>query len=269
MALKGMMAVRKHVMRCRIGVAAISASSMIFPIALLAQATPVSPSFEIASVKQHDANIRQNVNLRIGPGGRLSITNLELKYIIERAYDLKDYQVIGEPAWLLTDRFDIDAKATGDPGEKEMLRMLQTLLADRFRLQVHRTTKRGDVFELVVSKRGPKLQASTSNQPPWVGYGPKGSASDDKPAATYEVVGKHAPVSLLATHLPLQLPVLDKTGIRGFFDFTFEYAPDPTQTDLNAALPAAMEEALGLKLKPAKGPIDCLVIDHVERPSKN
>src|SRR6185312_9480317 len=120
--------------RCLQLCTAIGAGLMIASIALLAQSTPVSKSFEIASVKQHDPHIRQSVDFRIYPGGRLSITNSELKHIIERTYGLEGYQVVGGPAWLLTDRFDIDAKAAGNPGEKEMLQMLQALLADRFRL---------------------------------------------------------------------------------------------------------------------------------------
>jgi uncharacterized protein (TIGR03435 family) len=245
-------------------------SIAVFAACVMFGQTPTGiPAFEVASVRAHDPSVRRGADFRVYPGGRLSISNLELIYIIERAYGLQHYQIEGGPGWLYVDRFDVDAKADGAPSQDLVMRMLRTLLSDRFHLQVHRVKKDGPAYSLVIAKGGPKLREAKEAATPWVGSGRTGTASDDEPAVSYFVEGKHASMSLLAERLPLRVPVSDRTGVRGYFDFKFEYDADPTQPDSGPAIDAAMQKALGLRLENTRGPIDMLVIDHVEKPSKD
>jgi uncharacterized protein (TIGR03435 family) len=237
--------------------------------AMFGQAPTGTPAFEVASVRAHDPNVRRGVDFRVYPGGRLSISNLELVYIIERAYGLQHYQIEGGPGWLYADTFDIDAKADGAPSQDRVMQMLRTLLSDRFHLRVHRVKKDGPAYSLVIAKGGPKLRQAKGAATPWVGSGRTGAASDDEPAVSYFVEGEHASMSLLAERLPLRVPVSDRTGVRGYFDFKFEYDADPTQSDKGPAIDAAMQKALGLRLEKTRVPIDILVIDHVEKSSKD
>ena len=229
-----------------------------------------SQSFEVASIKLHDQRIRLGADLNVLPGGRIRISNLELRYIVEWAYSVKGYQISGAPDWFSTDRFDIEAKAEGNPSEAKMRAMLQKLLADRFHLKTHQSTKRVPVYILTIAKKVPTLKPTEKGtERPFVGYGPTGFA-EGKPLNTYEVTGTNAPISLLAERLPLQSPVLDRTGLQGSFDFKFEYAADPNQPDSAPALTTAIRQSLGLRLQSAKGPIEILVIDHVEKaPTEN
>ncbi len=120
--------------------------------AAFAQSTASRPAFEVASVKPA-VDRAQGKNFRIA-GGSLRITNQSLGLTIRRAYAAEPYQISGGPGWLDADKFDIDAKAHGDPSAEQMMAMLQALLADRFKLKVHRETREGSVFALTVAKTG-------------------------------------------------------------------------------------------------------------------
>ena len=237
--------------------------------ALFGQAPIGSPAFEVASVRAHDPNGRRGADFRVYPGGRLSISSVELVHIIERAYGLRRDQIEGGPAWLYADTFDVDAKAEGAPSQDLVMRMLRTLLSERFHLRVHHVKKDGPAYSLTIAKGGLKLREAKGAATPWVGSGRTGAASDDEPAISYFVEGRNASMSLLAERMPLRAPVFDRTGVAGSFDFKFEYEADPTQLDVGPAIDAAMQQALGLRLEKTKVPIDRLVIDHVEKPSRD
>jgi uncharacterized protein (TIGR03435 family) len=194
---------------------------------------------------------------------------VELVHIIERAYGLRRDQIEGGPAWLYADTFDVDAKAEGAPSQNLVMRMLRTLLSERFHLRVHHVKKDGPAYSLTIAKGGLKLREAKGAATPWVGSGRTGAASDDEPAISYFVEGRNASMSLLAERMPLRAPVFDRTGVAGSFDFKFEYEADPTQLDVGPAIDAAMQQALGLRLEKTKVPIDRLVIDHVEKPSRD
>lgn len=223
-----------------------------------------SPSFDVASVKPATGPV---ADFRVLPGGRLHITGLTLNIILRQAYSVEYYQLTGGPAWLETDRFDIEAKAEGDPTKAQMMTMLQALLADRFQLKVHRESKEGNVYALTVAKNGPKLGPPTGERSyiSTIRYDPP-----TEPGIHYALDGKKASLAMLATQLANQLhrPVIDRTGIAGEFDFkvVFAIGDDP---DAGTPLTTAVQEQLGLKLEAAKGPIDTLVVDHAEKPSVN
>jgi uncharacterized protein (TIGR03435 family) len=207
------------------------------------------------------------VDLRVQPGGRLTITNLTLKGIIQEAFDVKYYQLAAEPPWIERERFDIVAKAPGEATRKELMQMLQSLLAERFQLKVHRETHEGNVFRLLTAKGGPKLKSSTAarsliqilrNTPPQL------------PGVSYTWLGQKASMAMLADQLNGQLesPVIDDTQFPGEFDFqvTFATNDDPAT---GPSLFVALQQELGLNLKAGKGPVPKLVIDRIERPSGN
>lgn len=242
--------------RTLIGVAAIASGTLF-----------AQQAFDVASVKPAGPANR-GADFRIYPGGRLRITNLNLDVIVREAYAVKHYQIAGGPAWLKTDDFDIDAKAEGDPSRPQMMAMLQTLLADRFKLKVHRETQEGNVYALVAAKGGPKLTASTAGESYVRLYR---NTPIDQVGVDYTIAGQKATVALIAERLgdmELGRPVLDRTGIKGEFDFKLRYAIDDNP-DTGPSIFAAIQEQLGLKLEAAKGPVEILVIDKAEKPSGN
>ncbi len=241
------------------------------------------PSFVVASVKptpaarsgyQHDTWHR---NL---PGGRLSIENASLRMLIMWAYRGGSLDFVGQISggdWLTSDdRYDIEAKAddndprfkaaaAGGPGAQQVLQdsMLQTLLADRFKLAVHRETKETSGYALVVAKGGPKLTKPTEDR----------SGDGSLTVHGRRVQGQKAPLSMLAGQLAKTLgrPVVDETGLEGGFDFTLEWTPEDTPTDLaqEPSIFTAIQEQLGLRLAARKEQTEVIVIDHVEKPDAN
>jgi uncharacterized protein (TIGR03435 family) len=228
-------------------------------------------SFEVASVKRAPPQLGKSFNsgIKLDPG-RLTCTNISLKKLIYESYGVKDYQVSG-PDWLDTEIYDIAATlppgATGD----DVLLMIQTLLADRFKLTLHRDTKEMPVYALVVGKGGSKLEE--------VEFG-RGmtSATHGRLTATRVLIRN------LTEFLSRQTdrPVLDMTGLKGFYSFTLNYAPDETsfapapgappipESTAGASLFSAIQEQLGLKLEARKAPVEILVIDHAEKvPTEN
>jgi uncharacterized protein (TIGR03435 family) len=237
------------------------------------------PEFEVASVKPASRQDRV-IGMFTRPGGRITITLYTLKMLIHEAYGVQAFQISGGQQWTDEDRYDIEAKPPANspsskyspanpklPPPQEELLMLQSLLADRFKLKVHTETREGPVYELAVGDKGPKLEAAKSADDfPVVAFGRSGRA--DQPDF---MRGENASMQLLAARLALELgrPVLDQTGLKGSFDFEFRYAKDDGPADASPSLFSAIQEQLGLKLVPAKGPVEILVIDSAEKPSAN
>jgi uncharacterized protein (TIGR03435 family) len=231
---------------------------------------------------------------KTAPDG-FTATHMQVQSFICDAYGVKDYQVIGGPSWVSSDYYDLTAKmddsATQTLGalsqeQKKLVRqqMMQALLADRFELVVHHETKQLPVYALIVAKSGPKLQASKTDED--YKNGPTGF--DGKPmgkgnmrfqvdsAGATTMTGQGHSMDSLAAQLAGQLhaQVENRTGIKGDYNFTLRFsrndAVDASTTD--PSLPSiftAVQEQLGLKLEATKGPIDVIVIDHVELPSEN
>jgi uncharacterized protein (TIGR03435 family) len=235
------------------------------------------------------------------PGGRLIATNASLMMLIQFAYaahetpnslPLPDSQVVGGPPWVKVPGYDIEAKPEGNTDPKQAWLMLQTLLADRFKLALHRETRQLPVYALTVAKGGLKLpppkEIACVSLPP--GTAPQhvpgkvdcghvfGPFPDDKGMT---MRGNKIRVADLARQLALILdrPVLDRTGFTGEFDLNLRFDADEAAKGLPefvartgdsvANIFAALEEQLGVKLMPAKGPVEVLVIDHAERPAEN
>jgi uncharacterized protein (TIGR03435 family) len=187
------------------------------------------------------------------------------------AYQLKGrYQISGGPSWLDSDsdRFNIAAIALGDkaPSPENVRLMLQSLLADRFQLKVHREIKEGPVYALVVGKNGPRLKVSKPDEESSI------TASGNR---TANITMANQTADRLALQLAdsLDRPVIDKTGLTGHYDIKLtwipEYAGAPRPGSDDVDIFTAVQEQLGLKLEPQKAPIEILVVDHAERPSDN
>jgi uncharacterized protein (TIGR03435 family) len=235
------------------------------------------PAFEVASVKPSDGHL--GIDMKTYPSRLSSACNVH--QLIEAAYSMERWQVTGGPAWLSTDVFEIEAKtsedlsgdtdrvlALGRPAPRKMMLMLQTLLAERLNLKVHRETREDNVFTLVVAKGGPKLQAPKDTTRSFVRTGRTGSPQ--AAAITYTMESVNASMAQLVNALEgnMRRPVTDQTGLPGNYDFRLEYGDDST-TGNAPELVTALQEATGLKLNAGKGPVEFLVVDHADKPSPN
>jgi len=257
-------------------------SLLLVPVAATAVWAQGAPAFEVASVKPAGANERNGISLFAYPGGRITVTNFTLKQLVEHAYGVETYQIMGAPEWMNVDRFDIEARPAADspasrdrppspksPPSTLVLQMLQTLLEDRFHLKVHRESKEATVLALAVAKGGHKLTPTKKpDARPFIGTHRTGAV--ERPAITIILSGENAPISLLTTDLSryFKRPVLDQTGLKESYDFRVEYAAgdDPAQ---GPSIQAALQEQLGLKIETSKGQSETLVIDHVEKLAHN
>jgi uncharacterized protein (TIGR03435 family) len=222
-----------------------------------------SQSFEVASIRLHKEPV-----MRVGTGvsgPRFTAEAMSLENLITYAYDLKDYQVSGVPAWgaatTNADRYDISAKADGEGTlSRDQARvLLRSLLADRFQLKFHQGTKELPVYLLVVAKGGSKLKESPPDAQTMMRMG---GAKGIEITATKENIAML--VNQISNHNGVDRPVLDRTQLTSNYDFTLSWTENDTD-----AVSIALEEQLGLKLEPAKAPIEILVIDHAEKPSDN
>jgi uncharacterized protein (TIGR03435 family) len=234
------------------------------------------PEFEVASVKP--ATSRELNGLHVYPGGRVECNGCILQYLIEEAFDIQGFQLGGGPAWMVADRYDIEAKppassmsshsnppySKAHPNE-EQRQMLQSLLMDRFQLKYHRETKEGPVYLLVRGKKPLRMEDSKDKGAyPWSGSLRGGAIMGDGLAGTNESMAD------LAWRLRSYLgrPVLDRTGLSGSYDFRVEYQVDGPQPDVISMIMATLQD-LGLKLEVSRGPIETIVIEHAAKPSAN
>lgn len=256
---------------------AISNQAGTIPRPVGAEAT--APAFDIVSIKPNKSesgNISVNTN-----DDSYSATNVSLKMLLEDAYGIKEDLVFGLPGWANSARFDVKAKIVEPDAEllKKLSReqrrlMIQQLLMDRFQIKAHIETRVLPLYEMIVVKDGPKfkksaLEGSSEDK------SQNGVARGGMTSSNTELTAHAVPLTLLAKMLANQLhrTVADKTGLAGNYDFFLKWRPEDDQDDSSesstATLFTALQEQLGLKLQPSKGPVDTLVVDHVEMPSED
>lgn len=247
---------------------------------VLGQAAP--PAFEVATIKPNNS-VDHRKMFGMMPGGRFSTSNVTLKELINFAYDLKDQQLSGGPGWVNTETFDIVAKPEGSPKPDQIKLMLQTLLADRFKLTMRRESKELSVYNLVVAKNGPKLTESKPDT-----SGPGGSPMRNMRMGRGQLEGQQMSMSMFAGVLSkfAGRTVLDKTGLTGSYDVKLEWTPEVGETQIGPpgdgpggpgpasessgpSLVTAIQEQLGLKLDAQKGPVEVFIIERVEKPTEN
>jgi len=246
----------------------------------------VQPQFEVASVKMSAANTTVS---RFRPtGGTIDGRNVVLKLLLNYAYGVEGFNISGGPRWIDSERFDVQAKAAPNTPDSQMKLMMRALLADRFRLQVHRETKDSRVFLLTPAKDGTKLQAlkegGCTSRDPNIAPGPPVTGQKpicgiptgtvNGPNQVIEVVGMDTTTWVRTLSNMLGRTVVNETGLSGPLDLLhFEYSRDDLSalaSDSGAiSISAALDQQLGLKLKTANRPIEVLVIDRVEKPSAN
>ena len=281
-----------------------AASSLVGQtIATAVGATPPSvtedvkvPAFDVVSVKPNKSDSGM-VRIMGKPDG-YSASNVSLKMLIQGAYGIREDLISGAPGWADSARFDIDAKVAGSDVEalkklspEQRRLILQPLLADRFKLKMHTETKQLPVYELVLGKGGSKLKEASPGDT--YANGIKGPDDTSRPGMMRmgpgQLTAQAVPMTSLANLLSQQLhrTVLDKTGLTGKYDLELNWTPDrgsdpmfkgadSSQQRTDAASDSsgpsiftALQEQLGLRLQSAKGPVETLVIDHVEMPSEN
>jgi uncharacterized protein (TIGR03435 family) len=270
------------------------------------------PKFEVASIKLNTSNaLSMNVD---ADRGRFVTTNVPLAILLRYAFDTRlpqdgllraqflfggstSLQVIGGPAWITKDHFDIEAKPSEGrvPAQREMQLMLQSLLQDRFQLRVHREIREVPRYDLVVAKEG-KLRAASSEDKAPQSATPQGEKLPPVPRGkistfvigqpklplVHTMYGHAIPISALATTLESWAgrPITDKTNLDGLFDVVLQFSgQQPTSAVVGQDSPpsdpagpsifTAIQQELGLKLESSKGPVEVLVIDSVQRPSEN
>jgi uncharacterized protein (TIGR03435 family) len=249
----------------RIASLALCLAGMFCPPPLISQHF----SFAVATIRPSAAAVPfEHDGQTEFKGDTLRMQDVTVSTCIKLAYHVQDRQIVG-PDWIRGAHFDITAKSEGPAAEEEMKRMLQGLLAERFRLSFHREQKEMRALVLTVVSGSPKLTPA--------------AAPDAKPFrqnSANGTIAKSMPIGEFADFIsgPLEMPVVDHTGLIGKYDFAIDftpYLPDPTRNmdgtkpDTTAILKAALHDELGLNMDSSKTQVEILSIDHVEKPSEN
>lgn len=256
---------------------AVLGAALLVPQAALpplpsAPASGAPLRFDVAAI--HPSRPSESGMIKPIAGGHgYTVQNMPVKLMISLMYRVPMRQIEGGPEWLNTERFDVEARVDGTYNVEDLHTMFQNLLADRFNLKFHIDKREGKVYALTVDKAGLKMKENHTPEMydiPISGFG--------------NVVGKRVYMPYLCWWLGGQLqhderPVIDQTGLSGYYDFTLSFAPElppgvdpanvPAELMDKPALIEAVREQLGLRLTPQKGPVPYYVIDHVEKPSAN
>ena len=242
--------------------------------------TAAKPEFAVVTVKPSRPDApRGGYFIR---GQEVGALNETVNWMIKLGYNVHAHQIIRGPAWLDSERYDVEGKPdiSGQPNRDQMKQMFQGLLVDRFQLRFHIEKKELPVYAMVVAKVGPRITVSHDdpNAFPGIGFG--------RAPGVISLFGRNTGLNGVANGLQsniLDRPVVDRTGLTGRYDFLLRWTPDAGQMAAfggvpppNAADPdappdifTAFEQQLGLKLQPAKALVDVMVIDRIERPSPN
>jgi uncharacterized protein (TIGR03435 family) len=246
-------------------------------VTLLAQDHAAQISF-VASVKPNTAAEARGFS-EYYPGGRFTATAVTVRTLLRSAYRIQDYQLVSAPSWFSTKRYDIAAKAEGTPPPLQAF--LRALLADQFKLAVHNETRELPAFSLVLARGdrrpGGELVKSDFDCD---AYARSPHAAPDPalaPACGTRINpgvlwGRAIPLAQLATSLApfVNRFVFDKTEMGGRFDVKLTWTPDGIAADDSAgpSIFTALQEQLGLKLVAERGPVEVMVVDHVEEPGR-
>lgn len=225
-------------------------------------------SFEVASIKPAKSDLHSSSGIKTG-NGSLNAVNVTLKRCIMGAYSVGPHQIIGGPDWLDSDHYDITAKADQPVNDDaKLMVMLQSLLAERFKLVLHRDTRTLPAYVLEVAKNGPKLEKAEG-----------GDASTNTSGNNRDISihARNAGMAHFAEVLAryMDLPVVDQTGLQGSYNLSLHWTrdtakPDDTGSTEEISIFTAIQEQLGLRLHSQKAPVSVLVIDHIEKtPTEN
>jgi uncharacterized protein (TIGR03435 family) len=252
-------------------------------------------SFEVASIKQADTTAPGRVRgvschgvdgevghplLRPNTGlGRCRMMGTNLKQLISSAYDIGLDEIVGGPSWVDSLPYTIDAKAEDASAytKTQLIQMIRPLLTDRFKLQFHNEVRQTQGYMLVVAKNGPKLKMAIDGEAPKPLTNPQGAAAGPGKGGTPGqgiLFGPNTAASIAANlALRLHVPITDNTGLTGKYNvelhWTLDELDNQPAADKPPSLFTALQEQLGLRLEPAKIPINAFVIDNAEKPVEN
>jgi bla regulator protein BlaR1 len=265
-------------------VASVLALTLSVPVGVAAWRSTQAPErsvFEAASIKP---NTSASMSMRCcwDPGGLFVGVNITAEALISGGYPTKVRELIGAPDWLSRDRFDVTARAGFDPTSEERQQMVRALLADRFKLAVHYQSEERPVYSLDFARAdkrlGSKLKAIDTRcdlfKP--LGQAPKRLTYDEAPCSFRMNAGGGGKVTIVSGGRTMDdlgntlsglvgRPVIDKTHLAGYYEFSLEYPDEQGGGQLFTAL----REQFGLKLESTRAPLDVVVIDHIERPTKD
>jgi uncharacterized protein (TIGR03435 family) len=231
------------------------------------QASQVAPAFDVASVKpsQHKVGPDYNNQIRYSPT-EFTARNVTLKRLLAEACHLQMNQVSG-PGWLSQNEYDIEARAAGMSTREQMAPMLRNLIAERFNLKQHSEMREMRVYELVVGPSGAKIHPMNEGEPVKVGgeFHFHGDLREfaDLLAVQFSIPAPDNPTEpVRASTSPT--PVVDKTGLKGIFDFSVDIRPE-LGTDMFASWQRALQDQLGLKIESRKGSVAVLVVDAADK----
>jgi uncharacterized protein (TIGR03435 family) len=244
------------------------------------------PRFEVASIRL-SKNPEPGGRVEITPG-RFRGTDLALQWLILTAYRINSANLSGNlPGWTISERYTIDAKTNDASGEERILFALRTLLKERFQLEEHREMRDEPVYFLTIGKNGLKMPAGTcvpvKKDLPNECYSARNEGStqllDWRGVSVSDPSGVAYRSLAWALYGPLKRPVIDKTGLTGAFDVHLRWARDSDPAAVaqqsepgEPGAPGifdAVEQQLGLKLESGRGPVEHLIVDHVDRPGDN
>ena len=246
----------------------------------------VTPTFEVVSIKRNTEN-PPRASIGIRPGGQFVMVNMEIRALLGSAYPTDTSEYIGAPDWVLTDRYDIIAKAPEGTAREDMQPMFQALLAERFKFKGHYETREEPIFALVLAREdgrlGPEIQkidvdcaartaaARRGESLPPLSTLPNGMVPCSMKAGGGQIVSGGMTLAGLARSVQggTGRVIVDRTGLDGNYAFTLTYTSNPQPDSDRPSIFTALQEQLGLKLESARGPVRVFVIDHVERPTED
>ncbi len=243
------------------------------------QAVPASPTpiFDVATIRPNDTGSHSwSID---SDNAYFNGTNVPFKSLLQTAYEIRTDLISGVPDWAESARYDVKAKVVdADPvlikqlSNEQQTAMFRALLIDRFHLKTHIQAKQLPVYDLVIDKGGAKLQTVVhpTGEDLFHGNGPGSIGIHNGHFIAHAVT---LPMLTKALTGQVNRQVVDKTGLTGTYDVLFDFAPDygngPSQEATDPPIFTSLQQQLGLKLEPAKGPVDTLVIDHIEKPTAN
>jgi uncharacterized protein (TIGR03435 family) len=241
---------------------------------VIAKTEAPAPAYDVMTIKPNISG-RGSMGLDT-KGDHFVAHNVSVKQLLQYVYELNEGSILGVPAQFDTLRFDIEAKvvepdldALNKMKSDQRRAMLLPLVAERFQLKTHNETRTLPVYELVVAKGGPKCTLSDDQTK--LGWGDIGLYYNKN---DMRLEGRTLPMASLAKTLADQVhrTVIDKTGLTGNYRLTLRWTPDDKpapEADAPPSIYTAVQEQLGLKLQPAKAPVEVLVVDHAALPSDN
>jgi len=234
------------------------------------QTAAARPEFDVASIRLNTSG-QTDIQGGILPGGQFSVRNAPMSELIKWAFNIHDSYVdsyvMGSPGWFTTDRFDIVGKAPPNTPDDVLNLMLQSLLAQEFKLAFHQEQKPMNVYVLTVGKGGPKLAKAAGSGAP--DCKPVGAQGPDAGGAHRACTNMS--MAILADTLPdlapgyFDRPVLDQTEIKGSFDFRLDWVGRRNVDQGGLTMFDALDKQLGIKAETRKVPMPIIVIDHVEK----